>query len=793
MPYYEVCSYKMLTSLRGKLILIFVVLTVSIVIISSGFARYKQRQFAQTRASENAVVNLQMISSDIDSVLRWIIRDLLVLRDLPNLQQAINTDSPEQYQSNLKIVEQEFLTLGAHHRIFQQIRFIDRYGREIIRVNTRDDRTWLTPKDKLQDKSNRYYFQSASKLPPGQVYISPMDLNVEQGKIERPLMPAIRYATPVVDNNGITQGVLVLNVFGTTFLQLLHGQQEKSRHGERFFLLNSNGYFLYHPDYAKTFGFMLGTEETLSRHEPDIAAIIQQKETGVVIQKSRETGKKTLFVFRRIQLVASINAAPAEVTPLNHTGGDSAPAASYWTLLTAVDDIDLLVGVTEYIQSFLPFTIILLVISIGVAVTVAWNLSRPVVSLARATKQIQAGNFSARAQVYTSDDMGKFGDEFNKMAQKLEKTINRLQLSEAKYRQIFENSRDCFFVTDTQCTLIDINQAGRSLLGLKKDTPLLQTPLSLNCCLGCLEQQDGESVLQKDIHAKGYVKDYETTLQRPDNSIRHCIMTASARYDEQGNLLGFEGILRDITEKKQRREAKRSFRKQLQEEIVLAEERERRHIGQVLHEELAQTLALVNMKLRETEQQTNDPRIRTPLSDTRELIRLMIGQIRTMIFDLFPTVLDDQGLVAAMLWYGEHYTKRTGITISVYGMSGTLGLAESQKIYLFRSFKELLHNAWKHAETKEIVATVQKKDNHVRLTVDDEGKGFNPEEEQNKPPSGELKGIGLISIRQWITAMEGTISIESEPGKGTRVTISIPLLTDMKPNQEQATQTKSHA
>ena len=195
---------------------------------------------------------------------------------------------------------------------------------------------------------------------------------------------------------------------------------------------------------------------------------------------------------------------------------------------------------------------------------------------------------------------------------------------------------------------------------------------------------------------------------------------------------------------------------------------------------MAQNLALVGMKLQETErlaQHCTAPEkgadISRQLVETRELITLMISQIRTMIFDLFPTVLDDRGLVPAMRWYGDHFTKRTHINVSVYGASGTLGLAESQKIYLFRSFKELLQNAWKHAETKELVATVQQKDNHVRLTVDDEGIGFEPD--KIKTASSDLKGIGLISIRQWVSAMEGTMSIESQPGKGTRVTIDIPL------------------
>lgn len=189
----------MLTSLRGKLILIFVVLTVSVVIVSSGYARYKQRQFALDRASDRAMVDLQLISIDIQSVLRWIMRDLLVLRDLPSLQLAINTSNYDQRQMAFLAVEKEFLSLAAHHQIFQQIRFLNNAGKEIIRINTTKSQTWLTPAKSLQDKSNRYYFQAAAQLKQGQVYVSPMDLNVEQGQIERPLVPVIRYATPVVD------------------------------------------------------------------------------------------------------------------------------------------------------------------------------------------------------------------------------------------------------------------------------------------------------------------------------------------------------------------------------------------------------------------------------------------------------------------------------------------------------------------------------------------------------------------------------------------------------------------
>ena len=223
----------MLTSLRGKFIFIFIVITVSTVMISSGYARYKQRNFVLDRAKERAMVNLELINSDISSLQQWIQRDLLVLRDLPSLQSLMNTSDATQRFHLLRILEKEFLNLAAHHQVFQQVRLLDSDGMEIVRANTKGTSSWLTPVDKLQEKGDRYYFQQAFSLPKGGIYISPMDLNIEQGKLQRPLLPVIRYATPVFNQNGEKQGVLVLNVFGSSFLNLLGRQQDSLQGKER--------------------------------------------------------------------------------------------------------------------------------------------------------------------------------------------------------------------------------------------------------------------------------------------------------------------------------------------------------------------------------------------------------------------------------------------------------------------------------------------------------------------------------------------------------------------------------
>lgn len=776
------------TGLFGKLVLILTALTVSAVVISSGHSRYQQRLFVLGRAQERAVDDLRLISGNIQSVLTWVRRDLLVLRDLPQLRYLLEAKNAATREAALRDVERAFLSLADHHRIFHQVRFLDEAGHEVVRINLAHGRAQVVSAEELQDKSDRYYFQDVIDLEPDQVYVSQLDLNIEQGEIERPYVPTIRYATPVIDRQGKKRGVIVLNVLGAAILNQLDARQQASQHGERFYLLNKNGFYLYHPDPARTFGFMLDMDarNTFELDEPGVAGRVAGNADGIILHPGALSGKETLFAFQRIQVAPVVLPADSgdelrsfQVNTISSVGDD------HWVLLTAVDDAELLVGFREYVRSFLPFTLLLVVACVIVALLVAWSCSRPVISLAHAARRIQDGDLAARAVVYTRDEMGRFGRLFNEMAAKLESSITLLRESEVKYRRLFENSRDCIFVTAPDCSIIDINRAGLELLGVVEGE--VPGHLSLSCCESGEGTGKAGPLLELALNENGYVQDFETFLKRPDGSLRICLLTATVRRDETGRLIGYEGILRDITARRQQEEAEREFQQRLQEEIVLAEERERRHIGQVLHEEMAQNLAMVNMQVQKAEQcvcryrqvegAVNEEArvcVGQELGAIRELVKRMIQQIRSMVFDLYPAILDAQGLVAAMHWYGDHFSRRTGIRVTIGDGRVSSPLSPSRQIYLFRAFKELLHNAFKHAATKEIVVTVMERERRLRLIVDDEGRGFDPPTAEFGR-SREIRGIGLLSIRQWVTVMGGVMTIESQLGKGTRVVLDIPL------------------
>ena len=120
----------MFTSLRVKLVLILIAITVTAVAVSTGYTIRMQKQFALKQASERATEDLRLISSEIQTHLQWVAKDILVLRDLPQLHRLLEEKSQNAKDTALESVESAFLVLTEHHRIYHQIRFLDETGME---------------------------------------------------------------------------------------------------------------------------------------------------------------------------------------------------------------------------------------------------------------------------------------------------------------------------------------------------------------------------------------------------------------------------------------------------------------------------------------------------------------------------------------------------------------------------------------------------------------------------------------------------------------------------------------
>lgn len=175
-------------------------------------------------------------------------------------------------------IRQIFLSFSSQKKLFDQIRLLDNAGHERIRVNLINNQSLLVDDSKLQNKSDRYYYREGMKLENGAIYISPMDLNIEHGQVERPYKPVMRFVMKVHDKNNQAIGLLVLNYLGERMLQQF--RQAGSQVAESLYLLNDQGYSLSSPNSAEDWGFMLKHGKRFSDHQPEAWRIISKGVAG---------------------------------------------------------------------------------------------------------------------------------------------------------------------------------------------------------------------------------------------------------------------------------------------------------------------------------------------------------------------------------------------------------------------------------------------------------------------------------------------------------------------------------
>jgi two-component system sensor histidine kinase EvgS len=188
--------------------------------------------------------------------------DLRVITNLPLLQNYLNSGDPALRAQ----LEKYFLVLARETRRYDQIRYLDANGQEVVRINYQNGRPTITPRQQLQNKANRYYFSDTFKLKQGEVFISPLDLNVEHGNIEVPYKPMLRYGTPVFDGAGRKKGVILLNYLGSKLLQNFKSVMQNGM-SHSVMLLNRDGYWLSADNREDEWGFMLGKSERTFGHD----------------------------------------------------------------------------------------------------------------------------------------------------------------------------------------------------------------------------------------------------------------------------------------------------------------------------------------------------------------------------------------------------------------------------------------------------------------------------------------------------------------------------------------------
>jgi PAS domain S-box-containing protein len=279
----------------------------------------------------------------------------------------------------------------------------------------------------------------------------------------------------------------------------------------------------------------------------------------------------------------------------------------------------------------------------------------------------------------------------------------------------------------------------------------------------------GATVARALMDNRGFSMDER--IVRPDGEVRLLRSHGEVVRDESGRPIKIVGACMDITQQKQAEHALRAAAANLQaltRRLVQAEEAERRRIARELHDRVGQNLAALNINLDIVQARLKDEALRRRLEDSLKLVDGTLQSIENVMAELRPALLDEYGLPAALAWYAQEYSQRTGIRVSVDAADAARKLRPETAVALFRIAQEALNNAAKHSSAKRIRVRVEHRDKELVLCVSDDGCGFDPAQ----APRGRW---GMTTMRERAEAAGGRLAVESSLGRGTMVSAVVPL------------------
>ena len=247
-----------------------------------------------------------------------------------------------------------------------------------------------------------------------------------------------------------------------------------------------------------------------------------------------------------------------------------------------------------------------------------------------------------------------------------------------------------------------------------------------------------------------------------------------------GEAVSVTSIVRDISERKQRERQLQKHQKRLKAlayQLAVAEEKERRRIAADLHDNVGQALTIARMQVAATQKRVTDAHMSAELNEISSTLYEALQDTRQLMFDLSPPLLDELGLSAAIAeWLetqvGQRYNIETAFLDELDDHFEHL-IEESARAILFRNVRELLINVVKHAQSNKVSVHLKNSNDRMKIIVEDDGIGFDPEAAiQSGPLNG---GFGLFSIQERMADLGGSLEIASEPGKGCKATLTVPV------------------
>ncbi len=769
-------------SIRGKFLLAFVGLAAVPMALLGWWGIRRLTDALTERALAQVSFEVASNAIRIEDFLSNVQRDVLYLARssaVRNLTDSI--DSPGrrmEYERRRKELSDELLQFLGGRQAYYEVCYSDEQGREHVKLV--DDATGdlvIVPEDQLQDDGQHYDFQYATKLPPGEIYVSPMDFDVQPGPIESESLfkPVVGYATPVMDSAGQRRGILLIKVFATHLVQLVDYQGPQ---GESF-LLNSNGDYLYSAKSGQDGGF----------HNPDHPGNVSDNFRPEMVDEL--LSKKADAV---LQPAGGILAHAS--VPLLETNPER-----FWILGTSIPGEVVLRPIERTRTFFFIILFSVIVAAAGIAVSAARRLHRPILALRDGARMISEGNFDHRIRLKTHDEIEDLGNQFNLMAEQVGQAIRKmeqwnddLQKEVARQTAQLRNSEEQLRIENRKLDDI-VTSIGAEIFLLDSSRKILWANKRY------LENRTGSPYVlgQSCVDlcgARGNPCEPCPALQTFQNGQMQSIVRESAEAnrcyqvittpvtDESGGVFQVLELWLDITESVER---ERAIRQQAAENEKLAALVQLS--AGVVHE-VANPLAAIRttIDVMEKEMPTSNSQrfeaIRRKIDDLGQFLRTFSlfarpGKPQLQASDVLP-------ILRSVVQLLEHEANRRGVAIREQYATDILPV-QANPMQLQQVFINLLLNAFDAMpEGGQVsISAEANSDGTLSVSIADTGIGIPAaqlvrifEPFFTTKPSG--TGLGLAIVQQIVKAHGAELKVHSSPTTGTTFTIRFPATITMR-------------
>ncbi|MGP8217600.1 MAG: PAS domain S-box protein [Bacteroidia bacterium] len=332
--------------------------------------------------------------------------------------------------------------------------------------------------------------------------------------------------------------------------------------------------------------------------------------------------------------------------------------------------------------------------------------------------------------------------------------------SENKYRNVFEKSSDCLFIIDWEGKLLDINNAGRQLFNIQEESWGDRNFFEL------IPDNEERKLFQMELHGKEFVVDFKLKVKNTGNGIINCLVSASKAYNRQGEAVGYQGIVKDMSQQKE-------IENLLVRTVLDTQEKERKRIAKDLHDSLGQKLSGIKFHieaLKAMQKNIKDRKYDTLLTRSTDALNDAMVELSNISFNLMPGTLQNFGLSYAIKELCTKLKLDSEISFEVCIDDKFPPFDKALEITIFRIVQEFINNSLKHgnADKMSISMNISSMPGNIFILLQDNGVGFEIKK------INEYSGMGLKNMKSRVESYNGILKIESKPGLETRYEIYIP-------------------